>query len=345
MIDPEFGIPLAHAGAATAEPVRARLRPPELPGHDPTDPVESAVIRGLSRSWGRRAAVKKDEPDLDAMFEPTLRDFPDTMIPFHNDPRYLALDEHHRARIGAWAWIAYNKNVIDIEQHVVNPGFGLITSDVFGLGPHDTVTVGVLQAMVDEQYHTLMHQNANSLTRRRRGWAMPDAVLPPCRTVRAHDAAVAHALDPRHAALIRLAFTTVAETSISAYLGLFTGDETVQPVNRSTVAVHRRDELCHSSLAGELLTMVFDELDATERELLLDALATGIEAFTGNDMGTWAAIVAHEQIPGGKAMLADTAAAATAQPVVQDCSAIRRLCGHLGVEADLVARGPFGHPA
>jgi len=313
-----------------AAKLRARLRPPELPGHDTGDPVAAAVIRGLTRSWPRRAAVKKSEPDLDALFESARDDFPDTLLPFHTHPRYLALDEPARARLRAWGWIAYNKNVIDIEQYVVNPGFGLITSDVFGLAPPDTVVVGVMQAMVDEQYHTLMHQNANALTRRGRGWALPDAVLPACRTLRAHRAELQRAVDPRHAALVQLAFTTVAETSISAYLALFTGDETVQPVNRATVAVHRRDELCHATLTGELFTTVFAELDAADRELLFDALAAGVDAFTGGDMTTWAAIVAHEQVPGGRELIADTAAATAHQPVVQDCSAIRRLCASVG---------------
>ncbi len=308
----------------------ARLRPPELPEHDATDPVAAAVIRGLTRSWPRRAAVKKPEPDLDALFEPDRDDFPDALLPFHTHPRYAALDEPARARLRAWGWIAYNKNVIDIEQYVVNPGFGLITSDVFGLAPPDAVVLGVMQAMVDEQYHTLMHQNGNALTRRRRGWALPDAVLPACRTLRAHRDAVQRSTDPRHEALVQLAFTTVAETSISAYLALFTGDETVQPVNRATVAVHRRDELCHATLTGELFTTVFTELDVADRERLFEALTAGIDAFTGGDMTTWAAIVEHEGIPGGREMLADTAAATADQPVVQDTSAIRRLCASVG---------------
>jgi len=315
-----------------------RVHAPDLPAHDANDPAESAVIAGLTRSWPRRAAVKKPEVDLDALFEPHRTDFPEQMLPFAEHPRYLALDEHQQGRLRAWAWIAYNKSVIDIEQYVVNPGFGLITTDVFGFGPSDTVVTGVLQAMVDEQYHTLMHQQANALTRRRRGWALPESVLPPCPTVRAHRAALARAAEPRAAALVQLAFTTVAETSISAYLALLTSDAALQPVNRATVAVHRRDELCHASLAGGLLTAVLTELDETDRERLLDALATAIAAFTGADTSTWATIIAHEHLPGGDELVADTIAVTEGRPVVQDCSAIRRLCAALGLGEELDAR-------
>ncbi|WP_455901805.1 AurF N-oxygenase family protein [Rhodococcus gordoniae] len=318
-----------------------QLRAPELPPHDPSDPAESAVITGLVRSWPRRAAVKKTEVDLDALFDPHRADFPEQMLPFAEHRRYLALDEAQRARLRAWAWIAYNKSVVDIEQHVVNPGFGLITDDVFGFGPSDRVVTGVLQAMVDEQYHTLMHQQANALTRRRRGWALPESVLPLCPTVREHRAAVARAEDPRAAALVQLAFTTVAETSISAYLALLTTDPQVQPVNRATVAVHRRDELCHASLAGGLLTAVLTELDDADRVRLLDALGAAVAAFTGADTSTWAAIIAHENIPGGDELVADTIAVSEGRPVVQDCTAIRRLCAALGLGEELDARWPW----
>lgn len=323
MAEPEFGA------------LRAHLRPPSLPGHNPADPVENAVIRALTRSWGVRATVKKREPDLDDLFDPTRRDYPDVLIPFHTHRRYRDLDAAGRGRLRAWAWIAYNKNVVDIEQFVVNPGFASVTSGILEIGLHDTVVLGVMQAMVDEQYHTLMHHQASALIRRRRGWALPDAALPASRTVRAHREAVARADSPRAEALVRLAFTTVAETSISAYLALLTEDDTLQPVNRATVALHRRDELCHSSLAAEVLKIVFAELGRTDRRVLLDALAAGIVAFTGSDTETWAAIVGHERIPGAQELIAETARAAAVGRVVQDCRAIRSLCTELGVANDL----------
>ena len=89
-----------------------------------------------------------------------------------------------------------------------------------------------------------------------------------------------------------------------------------------------------ASLAAELLKMVFTELGPGDRAQLLAALAAGIEAFTGSDLGTWAAIVDAERVPGGRAMLADVAATPPRR-VVQDCSAIRRLCTELGVADEL----------
>ncbi|WP_305091447.1 diiron oxygenase [Prescottella sp. R16] len=315
-------------GAAEQETL---LRLPSLPPFDPGDPAESAVIRAMGRSWPKRATVKHQEPDLDALFDPGRDDYPVALIPFAADDRFTRIDGEVRARLLAWAWIAYNKNVMDVEQYVVNPGFRLLSQDAFGTGLGDALTVATLQAMVDEQYHTLMHLNASALTRRRRGWQLPEARLPYGPTVRRHLTAVAAAESPREAALTSLAFTTVAETSISSYLGLMTDDEDLQPVNRATVVLHRRDEYCHSSIAAELLTIVYERLRPDDRRILLDGLASGLEAFEANDWSTWSTIFETENVRDGAAMVADAAHDTGRRKLVQDCSAIRRLCDDLGV--------------
>ncbi|MFD4182149.1 diiron oxygenase [Rhodococcus sp. NPDC058514] len=311
------------------------LSPPMLPDCDESDPVESAVIRGLVRSWPARATVRRAEPDLDDLFDPSKADFSEDLIPFREHDLYRCLDETKKARLRAWGWIAYNKNVMDVEQFVVNPGFQLLSRDAFGTGLGDRHRAAAVQSMVDEEYHTLMHLNASALTRSRRGWPLREDELPPSQTVRRHHSEVSRHTDPRAAALTTLAFTTVAETSISSYLGLMTEDESVQPVNRATVALHRRDELCHSSITGDLVTLVYDRLDADDRRTLLEGLSAGVDAFTANDMRTWLAILEHEQVTGAGTIIADATADSVAKPMVQDCSAIRRLCEKLGVAKEI----------
>ncbi|PTR27486.1 para-aminobenzoate N-oxygenase AurF [Rhodococcus sp. OK519] len=311
------------------------LRLPSLPPFDPSDRVESAVIGALAGSWPRRAVVKRPEPDLDDLFDPAKADYPQTLIPFHDHDLFAKVDEPTRDRVLAWAWIGYNKNVMDVEQYVVNPGFRLLSQDAFGTGLGDPLTIATMQAMVDEQYHTLMHLNASALTRRRRGWDLPESRLPYGPTVRHHRAAVDAADSPRGAALVSLAFTTVAETSISSYLGLMTDDEDLQPVNRATVVLHRRDEYCHSSIAGELLKIVFERLGGDDRRILLAGLADGLEAFRSNDFATWSAVLEHENVRGADRIVAAAAHDAGRQRLVQDCSAIRRLCDDLGVSDDV----------
>jgi len=50
---------------------------PGLPSFDPTDVAESAIITRLAGNWRRRATVKRDEPDLDELFELARPDYPE----------------------------------------------------------------------------------------------------------------------------------------------------------------------------------------------------------------------------------------------------------------------------
>ncbi|MBY4575659.1 N-oxidase [Gordonia paraffinivorans] len=321
-----------------------------LPQHDPSDPVETAVIRGLVRSWPRRATVRRREPELDAptmdeLYDEGLTDFPEAMLPFAGYPLWERLDDERRTRVRAWAWIAYNKSVIDIEQDVVTPAFGLLFRDAFDTGLSDADRAAVVQSMVDEEYHTLMHLNASTLTSQRRGWELPDATLPKSLTARRHREALARAASPRSAALTSLAYATVAETSIADYLTLVAEDPTIQPVHRATIALHRRDERAHASVSAEMIVLVYDRLDSRDREILVHALRDAVEAFTATDTAVWSTILAAERTPDGESMLREAAEGAGRRRLLQDCSAIDRLLARLGVADDTGSPGHSAAPA
>ena len=305
-----------------------------LPDVDADCSAETAVIRGLVRSWPRRATVRRAEPELDGptmdeLFDPARSDYPESMVPVSGHRVYADLDERTRARIGAWGWIAYNKNVMDVEQYVVTPAFGLLFRDVFGTGFSDTSRASVMQVMVDEEYHTLMHLNASALTRRRRGWALPDAALPESLMVRRHRRAVAAAPDARSAALTTLAYATVAETSIASYLGMLSGDEEIQPVNRATVALHRRDECAHASVSEEMTAMVYERSGAHDREVLVAALRAGVEAFTATDVGVWSAILRAEGVADPDVVVREAVEDPGRSGAGLDCGAVDRLLDRL----------------
>ncbi len=308
---------------------------PSLPAHDPDDLVESAVVSRLAGNWSNRATVKKPEPDLDDLFDHSKHDYPEDLIPFAEHDVYVGLPETTKDRIRAWGWIAFNKNVMDVEQHVVNPGFSLLAQDAFDTGMGDVLAVAVTQAMVDEQYHTLMHLNASALTRRQRGWAMPERALPFSATVRRRAAAQLEADNPTEAALSALAYMTVAEISITSYLDLIEDNESIQPVNRATVKLHNRDEYCHASIADEMAVIVFEKLKSTERRFFLDGLAAGMNAFSATDFSTWEAILECEGVAGKDRMLDDTRNDHTRRQLVQDYTGIRSLCRKLDVEDEI----------
>lgn len=302
-----------------------------LPEFDPNDPVESAVVSRLALNWGRRATVKKAEPDLDALFDLDKQDYPNELLPFADHDRFLGLPEDQQNQLRAWGWIAFNKNVMDIEQYVVNPGFDLIAHDALDTGLGDTFAVAVHQAMVDEQYHTLMHLNASVVTRRRRGWALPDNALPDVLTLRRQRTAVAEAPGPRQSAISTLAFMTVAEISISSYLDLISENDVIQPVNRATVRLHNRDEYCHASIADDIAGVVYDSLGTEDRRHFLDGLVDAMNAFSRNDFSTWHTIVDVLDLDGGKEMVEDAEHDSGRATLIQDFSGIHKLCKDIGV--------------
>jgi hypothetical protein len=75
------GLPAAYGES----PVAQRLR--SLADDHPADPVENAVINRLAGNWHRRAAVKRQEPDLDDVFEQGRRRLPGelTAVPRPSD--------------------------------------------------------------------------------------------------------------------------------------------------------------------------------------------------------------------------------------------------------------------
>lgn len=316
-------------GEFGALPVAERLR--SLPEHDPNDPVENAVISRLADNWYRRATVKRREETLDDVFERDRPDFPVALLPFRNHPTYLGLDDEVKARLLAWGWVAFNKNVMDIEQFVVNPGFSLIAKDAFGTGLGDSMTIAVTQAMVDEQYHTLMHLNASAVTRRQRGWRMPETALPRGYKTRRHTHRLAVAETPEHQALVSLAFTTVAEISINAHLDLIAEDHDIQPVNRMTAVLHNRDEYCHASIANTVVQEAWKRFTAEQRGCFLTELADGMEAFAAHDFTTWARIMELLEVEGGAEMLRDIKNTSGRGRLLQDFSGLRQLCQELDV--------------
>lgn len=308
---------------------------PSLPDYDSDDAVESAVVSRLAGNWAQRATVKKPEYDLDDLFDHSKHDYPEALIPFAEHDTYRRLPEPAKERIRAWGWISFNKNVMDVEQHVVHPGFSLLAQDAFGTGMGDTLAIAVTQAMVDEQYHTLMHLNASALTRRQRGWAMPERALPFSGVVKRQRAAQLGASSGSDAALSALAYTTVAEISITSYLDLIEDDDMIQPVNRATVKLHNRDEYCHASIADEMAAIVFGTLPSGDRRLFLDGLAAAMESFSATDFSTWSAILRLEQIVGAEEMVREVQESGSRRKLVQDYSGIRSLCRKLDVEDEI----------
>lgn len=310
----------------------AAPRDPHLPSHDPDDPVESAVIIRLAENWRRRASVKGKELDLDALYEPDRPDYPESIVPFHDHPTYEELSSGQRAELFAWAMVAFNRDTMDIEQRVANPGFMLLLNGEFPGVSGYAVQAALTQAMVDEQYHTLMHLNSSAVIRRARGWSLPAAALPMSSKAIRHQELCDQTPDRLERNLITLAFATVAEVSISALLDLVADDTEIQPVHSTTAKLHNRDEYCHASISAETAKMVYHHLPEKQQCFFVTALAEGMVAFAANDFGAWRQIMDLVGIRDGQRMIDDCQADVGRARMLNDYSGLQRLCQQLEVD-------------
>jgi hypothetical protein len=305
--------------------------PPGAPRHNADDPIEHAVIRRLAGNWHRRATVKRDEPDLDELFDPDRPDYPEGILPFRDHPTYLALDPEKRSELLTWGWIAYNRHTIVAEQRVANPAFALVMEGEFPALRGEALNLSLAQAMVDEQYHTLMHLNASAVTRRRRRRPMPDTELPLSHTAIEHQRLRDSAGERWQRSLTTLAFATVSEISINAYLDLLADDREIQPINSTTARLHSRDEYCHAALSAVLAEVVFEQLDPVRRRFFLRMLVQGLAAFVATDYGTWTRIMDLAGVAGGHDMLADCQAEPGRAHLIRDYTGLHGLVERLGV--------------
>ena len=304
---------------------------PGLPSFDPLDTAESAIILRLAGNWHRRATVKRGEPDIDVLFEADRPDYPERIIPFRDHPTWQALPDELRSRLLSWAWIAYNRHTVLAEQRVANPAFALVMEGEFpGLGGQQ-MEIALAQAMVDEQYHSLMHITASALTRRKRKYEFPDNVLPESHTARTHQRLRAHWAERWQRSLTTLAFATVSEISINAYLDLLADDREIQVVNSTTAKLHNRDEYCHASISDEMAKLVYDVLDPEKRRFFLNMLVAGLAAFVAAEYARWTALLEAEFVPGADRMVADVRADRSGSRLVRDYSGLHSLMSEMDV--------------
>jgi len=254
-------------------------------------PVESAAMRRFAGSWHRRAIVKKSEPDLNDLFEKERPDFPLFMTPLHGHPVLDSLDSETVQKMLFFAGLAFHKFTIEIESEIVAPAFAGVLGGRFPVrGGHQAQTA-IVQATVDEQYHTLLHLNAARVMREnRRSWAFDSRALPLSDLVTRHNLLRAQADHEWQRDLVLLAFTTVVEVSIGGYLELAAKNQEIQPVNSATAALHWRDEECHGSIASDFAMGVFVSLVPAHQEYFMAMMVEAARQFSEKDFTLWHSI-------------------------------------------------------
>ena len=202
----------------------------------------------------------------------------------------------------------------------------LVLHDRFPGTTHASIKSNVVQAMVDESYHTLMHTEATLLTERRRGLRFDATRLPQPLTYRRLCEAQARTESPWERDLLTLAFAVVSEVSINAYLSLLSGDETIQRSSSMITALHNKDEFSHALVIGEIV-----HLDDGQKGFFAGALSAGLHAFVASDFETWRAILHVLAFDGADEIVGDCIATPSTRALVRDYSGLEGLAAELSI--------------
>lgn len=288
-------------------------------------PVENAVVSRLARNWHRRASVRKAPVDLDEYYEAGRPDFPLALTPMARHPQVSDIDAGALDKALFLGALAFHRHTIVIEQLIVGPTFSTVLERTYpGVGGPDCESA-ILQASVDEQYHSLMHLRAAQTMRRNRSWTFSERDLPQPALVRRFEQRRDDCTASWQRDLVSLAFTTIIEISIDAYLVLVGRDNDIQPVNRATAALHWRDEKCHASISEEIAEAVFVQLNREQQDFFMQEMQVAAGILFEQDLSTWRKIVDLAGIRSGQRLIDECAEIPGAKRLIRDNSGVHRL--------------------
>ncbi|MDX2546557.1 AurF N-oxygenase family protein [Streptomyces sp. WI04-05B] len=293
---------------------------------------ERDLLVQLTRRWGKRVAVKRDELDLDGHFDAALPDFPEHLVPVLYLPGADRLDRDARERILSAAWISYNAKTAAIEDEIILPACRLMLQERIPVRRDDIAVDALHQTIIDEHYHILMCHNAVGVTRRRRD--MADVRFAPgvWSVVQGRDS-VRAGLSGFDRDIVDIAFSLAAETTISGFLSTLATTQEIQPMNRITTDLHRRDESGHAVVFRELCGSLYQNLDGAQQRAFREALVTGLTAFRSADLEPWVTVAAQGGFEIDTGMLGEWAAS---RPVpARDTGPLQVLLDDLGIGDDL----------
>jgi hypothetical protein len=289
----------------------------------------------IAGSWAGRAAVKMDEPACEsAAYDSRRPDFLPELLPFHDHPDFVNAPEPFRQAALSCGWLAYNEKTVAIESRIVTPAcMHLVDSDVAGLCG-ERLREPVAQALVDESYHILLVVRACGLTRRLRG--LTDLRIPQFELVTNMRRCQAAYAEPWKKILIQLATAVVSEILVSDYLSLLAQARNIQPLNRITTEIHRRDEAAHNGLFKSLGAVIYHALSAVEKEFFVRALTLPAAWFASPELEVWQAMLRQIGFPNADRILRDCRADRQGRQACLDLTTLEVLFSDLGIEAEKV---------
>ncbi len=293
-------------------------------------------IERLKDSWLSRANVRKSPLDLTLDYDPRKPDFLTELLPFHDHPIYQNAPEEFKQAALSCGWIAYNEKTVAIESKIVSPAcMHLIDGEVSGF-PRQRHRSAVAQALTDEAFHILLVVEATGVTRQRR--QLHELRLPSFDLVNSMQQHQEKYPEKWKKILIQLATAVVSEVMVSEYLSRLSNAFEIQPLNRITTEIHRRDESAHNGLFKSLGAVIYHGLNAREREFFVGALSQPSLWFASPELDVWEAMLKQIGFPDAERMIADCRAQRRTKDIHLDLSTLETLFADLGVESTLRSR-------
>lgn len=272
--------------------------------YDQTEDNPSSVLKLLSkivRVWSNRAQVKKDI-QVDSIFDENIDDFLPELLPFAHHPVFEKLPEDLKKKILSCGWIIYNEKTVQIETKIVNPVCVDILSDAIPGNSGNIYRKVLSQTMTDESYHVLLVVTASNITREKRNL---DLVLPEFSLVKNMKGLENTYNEEWQKKLIRFATAVVSEIFISDYLKLISESDIIQPLNKMTVAAHRKDELAHKGIFKYLTKSLYHSMSKKERFFFAKILPQPVQWFANNELEVWKNVLKQIGIPKAEFMIQD----------------------------------------
>ena len=249
------------------------------------------VVERLSRSWSKRATVRNGEfiEVPEPIFDPDKYDFPPQLIPFKNHPDYVALDRAIKLQVETLSWIAWNKRVIDTEELVISPGLIALMNGGIDLCVTGTDRTAIRQTLVDEYFHSHMHEVAIGVTIRGRNLSaqLVDQLNRPAWVYRSY-AMAAEGMEERwEKDVARLAWCVVGELSIYEFLGQVSRNPMIQPASSTLLRLHEQDEAAHASIVAQIMRDHFHEFREEQKNCFVKCLPLAMNGFAHEDWLMW----------------------------------------------------------
>lgn len=304
--------------------------------------VESKLLSTLSHNWNNRAAVRKERLNLDDYYDTKAPDFPIDMVPFWNFLDFEILPESDKRRVLAAAWVSYNEKTIYIEDQIITPLCALLLQNELD-GVSNPITKQIIaQTLVDEQFHILMCLEVCQCARKQH--QLQDFIVTEPLLGQRFSKHLAQVKDKKSYNLLRMAYATVAEMTINAFLKRISEDHSIQALNRLNTDLHRKDEASHAAIFSEITRSVYAKLCVSTQEQFKQYLLLALTDFVEPDFSFWDNILTYLNINTKDKILEQLKNTTTPKKNARDYSVFIRMLEQLGLKDELAAVFDFTPP-